>query len=380
MTHDIIVVGAGLFGSVVSERLASHGLKVLIVEKRNHIGGNCWSEIEEETGIEIHKYGSHIFHTSKDHVWEYINRFGSFNDYQHTVWTSFDGSTYSMPINLGTINSYYNINLKPFEVKDFLDNEIKKENIKNPNNLEEKAISLIGRGLYEAFIRGYTIKQWEKDPRDLPEEIIMRLPIRNSYNNRYFNDKYEGIPLEGYGEMFRKILDNKNIDLKINTDWFEFSKNLNLEKTPIIYTGGVDQFFNYKYGRLEWRTIDLVKEVHNIQDFQGCSVMNYADEKTPYTRIHEFKHFHPERTSFHENKTVIYKEYSKIVGDIDEPYYPVNTPNNARLLKKYQNEVNHLDNIWIGGRLGSYKYFDMDDTINSALDLSETLKAKLLNK
>lgn len=367
---DYVIVGSGLFGSVCAERLASSGKKVLVLEKRNHIGGNSWSEPDPETGIEVHKYGSHIFHTSNQKVWDYINRFTTFNDYRHTVWTTYQNRVHSMPINLGTINSYYGINLKPFEVENFLIKERGKEIYEVPKNLEEQAISLIGRPLYEAFIRGYTIKQWEKNPTELPAEIITRLPVRHNYNNRYFNDEYEGIPLKGYGEVFKKLLNHPNITVRLNVDWFSIRKEFK-DDVSIIYTGSIDQYFDYKHGRLEWRSIELEREVHDVEDYQGCSVMNYADLNVKYTRIHEFKHYHPERPA--SKKTVTFKEYSKIISETTEPYYPVNTPRNQKLLALYKQEASLLNKVWFGGCLGDYRYNDMDDTIAAALDLSEVL-------
>lgn len=367
---DFVIVGSGLFGAVCAERLAASGKKVVILEKRNHIGGNCWSEPDSETGIEVHKYGSHIFHTSNQKVWDYINRFTSFNDYHHTVWTTFQGRVYSMPINLGTINAYYGLNLKPHEVEAFLTEERGREVYENPLNLEEQAISLIGRPLYEAFIRGYTIKQWEKDPRELPPEIITRLPVRHSYNNRYFSDTYEGIPLDGYGTVFKRMLDHPNIEVRLNTDWFEVRHELQ-HRFPVIYTGAIDQFFDYKHGRLEWRSIEFEREVYDVPDYQGCSVMNYADLDIPYTRIHEFRHYHPERAAM--KKTVIYTEYSRVISKTSEPYYPINTQRNLSLFKIYKQEASRLKNVWFGGRLGDYRYYDMDDTIGASLELVEEL-------
>lgn len=371
--YDFIIVGAGFFGSVCAERLASEGKKVLVVDKRNHIGGNCWSEIDAETGIEIHKYGSHIFHTSNTRVWHYISKFTKFNDYRHTVWTNYKGKVYSMPINLGTINSYYGLNLRPYEVDEFLVAERGKEQYSNPANLEEQAVSLIGRPLYEAFIKGYTIKQWEKAPTELPAEIIKRLPVRHNYNNRYFSDTFEGIPLDGYASVFQKMLNHENITLKLNTDWFSMREEVQ-GVMPIIYTGGIDQFFDYHHGRLEWRSIELEREVHNCVDYQGCSVMNYADVDIKYTRIHEYKHYHPEREK--NKKTVIVKEYSKIISETSDPYYPVNTPRNSNLLNKYRSDANNLKKVWFGGRLGEYRYLDMDKTINAALELIDDILTK----
>lgn len=367
---DYIIVGAGFYGAVCAERLASQGKAVLIIEKRNHIGGNSWSEPDPETGIEIHKYGSHIFHTSNSNVWKYLNQFTKFNDYRHVVWTTYKNKVYSMPINLATINNFYGLNLSPPEIRSFIEKERNNELYISPKNLEEKAISLIGRPLYEAFIKGYTIKQWGVDPVQLSPEIITRLPVRHNYNNRYFADLYEGIPEEGYGAMFERILKHRNITVKLNTDWFNIHYKFN-SNIPVIYTGPIDKFFNYKYGRLEWRSIEFEKKIILVEDFQGCAVMNYADLNVPYTRIHEFKHYEPSLET--TPATVIYKEYSKIMSGNLEPYYPVNTPYNHNLLKKYMSDAKNLQYVYFGGRLGSYKYMDMDDTVAAALKFVEEL-------
>ncbi len=369
MTAEIIIIGTGFFGTTVAQQLAEAGRKVAVIEKRSHIGGNSYSEIDTETGIEIHKYGSHIFHTSNEMTWEYINRFTEFNDYRHTVWTTYQSRPYSMPINLNTINTFYNTNLAPHEIPAFIAKEIAKEKIHSPRNLEEKAITLIGRPLYEAFIKGYTIKQWEKDPTELSPDIITRLPVRHNYNNRYFNDKHEGIPLNGYGKLFERMLDHQNIEVRLNTDYFDIKNALG--DIPTVYTGPIDRFFNFKYGHLDWRTIDFDRRVHFIPDYQGCSVMNYADDSIPYTRIHEFKHYHPERPQ--TDSTVLFKEFSRIAKQSDEPYYPVNTQRNTNLLEQYSEEPPHQKNVFFGGRLGEYRYLDMDTTIERALEISKQM-------
>lgn len=369
INQEIIIVGAGFFGTTIAERLASTGKKVLVLDKRDHIGGNAYSEIDTETGIEIHKYGSHIFHTSNEEVWAYINRFTKFNGYRHTVWSTYKNQAYSMPINLSTINSFYKKNLKPFQVPDFIRSEAENEQIKAPENLEEKAISLIGRPLYEAFIKGYTIKQWEKKPTELSPDIITRIPVRHNYNDRYFSDKYEGIPLDGYARLFERMLDHPNITVQLNTDYFDIQNEL--IDMPTVYTGPIDRFFGYRHGRLDWRTIDLERSIHEIPDYQGCSVMNYADTAIPYTRIHEFKHYHPERPQ--TRTTVTFTEYSRMATQNDAPYYPVNTTRNIQLLKYYQEEAQKLEHITFGGRLGNYKYLDMDETIETALKYAKVL-------
>ncbi len=368
---DVFVVGAGFCGCTVAERLASAGRKVLVLDKRSHIGGNCYSEIDPSTGVECHKYGSHIFHTNKAHVWQYVNQFVTFNQYRHTVLTTYKDRVYSMPINLATINAYYNVNLKPWEVSKFLDSEREKENYANPANLEEKAVSLVGRPLYEAFIKGYTIKQWDADPKMLSPDIITRLPVRNSFNNRYFRDPYEGIPVCGYTGMFERLLDHPNITVKLSTDYFAMMSGADV--VPTLYTGPIDRFFDYEFGHLDWRTIDFDVQRHDLPDYQGCTVMNYADPEIPYTRIHEFKHYHPERKD--TERTITYTEYSRIAGQVDEPFYPVNTPRNTGLLQQYQGLMADVPHIRFSGRLGSYRYLDMDATIASGLDVAQQMIA-----
>jgi UDP-galactopyranose mutase len=365
MEYDYLVVGAGFFGSVIAERIANDlGLKVLVIDKRSHIGGNCYSEIEPETGVEIHRYGTHIFHTSSRKVWEYITKFTEFNSYHHQVLTTYKNKVYQMPINLETINSFYNLNLKPHEAKEFIKNEIAKEWIKEPKNLEEKAISLIGRPLYEAFIKGYTIKQWDKDPRELPPNIITRLPVRYNYSEDYFVDtRWQGIPLKGYTAVFHGLLASLNIHIELNCDYFENRSDFDIRK-KVIYTGPVDQFYDYKYGKLEWRSISLEKEIVDVDDYQGTSVMNYADLETKFTRIHEPKHLHPER----ENKIPKSVIFFETGGSGDEtPCYPVATEKNRELLQKYKDLSEDREKVIIGGRLGDYSYYDMDKTILAAL-------------
>jgi UDP-galactopyranose mutase len=367
--YSLVIVGSGFFGSVIAERVSNElNKKVLILEKRNHYGGNCYSEIDKETGIEYHTYGTHIFHTSNKKVWDYINKFTDFNSYVHQVLTTYKDRVYQMPINLETINQFYGLNLKPYEVDSFLEKEKSKEpNISSPKNFEEKAISLIGRPLYEAFIRGYTKKQWNKDPRDLPEFILNRLPIRNNYNESYYFSRYQGIPEDGYSKIFEKMLSNKMIEIRYNTNFFDVRQYITNENL-LIYSGPIDQFFDYKFGRLDYRTLNFEKEIHDVKDFQGNSVMNYAEESIPFTRIHEPRHLHPERP--YGNKTITIKEYSAM-DDGNNPYYPVNDSKNTELVKKYREEASNLKNVFISGRLGDYKYYDMHETIQAALELYE---------
>jgi UDP-galactopyranose mutase len=370
ITCDYLIIGAGLFGSVLAERIADDlGAKIVIIDKRSHAGGNCYSEYDAETGIEFHKYGPHIFHTSSKKVWEYINRFGKFNNYRHRGLTTYQNKTYQIPINLGTINSFYNLNLKPREAKELLSKEIKKANIKNPNNLEEKAVSLIGWPLYNALIKGYTSKQWGVHPKDLPSAIISRLPVRYNYQGDYFHDaQWQGIPVEGYTKIFKKMLAPACIDLILNCDFFENRSHFNVRE-KIIYTGPIDQYFNYQYGRLGWRSVRLERTLVESDDYQGTSVMNYADVDIKYTRICEPKHFHPEKKHL-KGKTIIFYETPE--ENNEEPYYPINTEKNCRIYRKYRELARQDDKIIIGGRLGDYAYYDMDKTILAALRCYET--------
>lgn len=367
-----LIVGSGFFGSVLAERIANDlGQNVLVVEKRDHIGGNCFSLDEPETGIHYHLYGTHIFHTPHERVWRYINHFTEFNSYFHQVLTIHKNKVYQMPVNLETINSFYNITLKPYEVEDFLKDEIRKENIAHPRNFEEKAICMMGRPLYEAFIKGYTMKQWQKDPRDMPESVLKRLPFRKNYNESYYNSKWQGIPLHGYGKIFEKLLRSPRIDVRTNIDYFDI-KDLIPASTKVIYSGPIDRFFDYKFGKLEYRTLRFEKEILPFEDYQGTSVMNYADEDVPFTRIHEPRHLHPERTDYPNDRTMIIREYS-LLDDGSNPFYPINDDRNHKLVLRYREESRKLDNIVISGRLGDYKYYDMHDTINHALDMFDQI-------
>ena len=370
---NVWIVGSGFFGAVTAERIASQlDLPVTVIDRRSHIGGNSWSETDPETGVEYHKYGSHIFHTSDEAVWNYITRFTAFNEYRHTVLTTFRNEVFTMPINLGTVNQYYRKAMSPEEARRFVAQEVAKENIRNPRNLEEKAVSLIGRPLYEAFFRGYTIKQWEKDPTELSPDIITRLPVRYNYNHRYFSDRFEGIPTDGYGKLFERLLSHPNIKLKLNTAWKDAASQLPPE-TLVIYTGAIDEFFSYELGALEWRTVDFAAERFDYPDYQGTTVMNYADEHVPFTRIHEFKHYHPERPD--TGKTIIFKEYSRFAKQGDEPYYPVFTERNRKLYEQYLAlAAEKAPHVILGGRLGLYKYLDMDDAISEALKAFETIR------
>ena len=373
MTADLVVVGSGLFGLTIAEQAATElGLKGVLLDRRSHIGGNAYSENEEQTGIEVHRYGAHLFHTSNERVWEYVNRFTGFTNYVHRVYTRHNGIVYPMPINLGTINQFFNAAYSPAEAKALIAEQAGELAGTDPQNLNDKGISLIGRPLYEAFIKHYTAKQWQTPPEELPASIISRLPVRYTYDNRYFNDKYEGLPVDGYAAWLERMAAHPNIEVRLNTDFFsddhEYSREKVLGQIPVVYTGPVDRYFDYAEGDLSWRTIDLEEEVLPIEDFQGCSVMNYPDADVPFTRIHEFRHFHPER-DYTKDATVIMREYSRFANKGDEPYYPVNTSVDREKLLKYRDLAKGEQNVLFGGRLGTYKYLDMHMAIGAALSM-----------
>ena len=367
-----LVVGSGFFGSVFAERIANDRReRVLVIDKRSHIGGNSYSEMDPESGIEYHKYGSHIFHTKDAAVWVYINRFCTFNTYRHKVLANYMGRVYQMPINLSTINEYYGKSFNPDQARQFISEEVSRELFTDPANLEEKAVSQIGRPLYDAFIRGYSAKQWETDPRLLPADIINRLPVRFNYNADYFNDPWQGIPTDGYGALFRNLLNQPNIEVQLNTDFYEIRSQIPAD-CLVIFSGQIDQFFDYRYGTLDWRTLRLENEVVPTGDYQGTSVMNYSDELVPFTRIHEFRHYHDER-NYPPDKSIICREYSKTWVQGDEAYYPVNTDNNKVIYNQYVTAATEYRNVIFGGRLGHYSYLDMDKVINLALKTYENI-------
>jgi len=365
---NLVVVGSGFFGLTIAERCADDlGLRVLVLERRHHIGGNAYSSADPETGIEVHNYGSHLFHTSNRRVWEYVNRFTSFTGYQHRVFTNYRGRVFQMPINLGTICEFAGRALSPDQARALVAEQASEVAKGTARNLEEKAVSLIGRPLYEAFIRGYTAKQWQTDPRELAPEIITRLPVRYTFDNRYFNDTYEGLPVDGYTAWLERMAHHPNIEVRLETDFLDQRDSV-VGSVPVVYTGPLDAYFDFAEGELSWRTLDLEREVVQTGDFQGTSVMNYADEDVPYTRIHEFRHFHPER-DYPTDKTVIMKEYSRFAVGGDEPYYPVNTAEDRERLGRYRETAKREPAVLFGGRLGTYKYLDMHMAIGSALSM-----------
>jgi UDP-galactopyranose mutase len=370
---DLVVVGSGFFGLTVAERVAAGlGRKVLVIDRRPHIGGNAYSAPEPTTGIEVHRYGAHLFHTSNERVWEYVRNFTQFTPYVHRVYTTHRGEVYPMPINLGTINQFFRSAHGPDAARALIREQAAELGGKTPENLDEQGVSLIGRPLYEAFIRDYTAKQWQTDPRELPASIISRLPVRYTYDNRYFNDTHEGLPVDGYTAWLERMADHPNIEVRLGTDFFDDSQPVHKRAVaghiPVVYTGPLDRYFDYRLGDLGWRTLDFESEVLPTGDFQGTSVMNYADADVPYTRIHEFRHFHPER-DYPSDRTVIMREFSRFAGRDDEPYYPVNTPDDRAKLLAYRDLAAAEPGVLFGGRLGTYQYLDMHMAIGAALSM-----------
>lgn len=377
--YDLIVVGSGFFGLTVAERAATQSNKrVLVIERRHHLGGNAYSERDPQTGIEVHRYGAHLFHTSNTKVWDYVNQFTAFTDYQHRVFALHRGQAYQFPLGLGLISQFFGRYFSPQEARALIAEQAQEVTADDAANMEEKAISLIGRPLYEAFVRDYSAKQWQTDPTELPASTITRLPVRYTFDNRYFTDTYEGLPVEGYTAWLENMAADDRIEVRLNTDWFDVADEVRAANpgVPVVYTGPLDRYFDYSEGRLGWRTLDFETEVLDIGDFQGTPVMNYNDAEYPYTRIHEFRHFHPERSEYPKDKTVIMREYSRFAENDDEPYYPINTEKDREILARYRilsTRETAENNVLFGGRLGSYLYLDMHMAIASALTLFENI-------
>ena len=371
---DVVVAGAGLWGCTVARVLAEAGRRVLVLEKRAAVGGNVRCEIDSETGIEVHTYGSHIFHTHLDDVWNFVNRFITFNGYQHKVLARYEDKTYFLPLGLTLVNQFYGLNLTPSELPAFIAKEAAGSKEEVGLNFETQAISFIGRPLYEAFIREYTRKQWGMNPRELSADIIRRLPVRASYDVNYFSDYRQGIPLTGYNSLFDGLLDHSNISVECNAEYALGEIRLaggevhGTEGAPVFYSGPIDALFGYKFGPLPWRSLRFERERVAVQDYQGTSVVNYTGADVPFTRIHEFKHYHPEDArTMSAPATVVCREYPKTWARGDEPYYPVDTPAARDLLARYRAEAAKVPNLVVGGRLGDYKYYDMDRSVAAAL-------------
>lgn len=363
---DLIIVGAGFYGMTIAERAASEGFRVAVVDKRDHIGGNAYTYADPATGIEIHKYGPHVFHTNSEQIFRYLSKFTEWESYEQRTWSVSKGRAYPMPINLATICLFNNRVMSPAEARAWVAENARE--ITEPRNLEEKAISLIGRPLYETFVKGYTLKQWQTDPSELPAEIITRLPVRFNYDNRYFNDTYQCMPKDGYTAIFEKMSATRRISVHLGLDWFDLDAQAR-PPAPVVYTGAIDRYFDYRFGVLGWRTIDLQLETLAIEDFQGCSVMNYADADVPWTRLSEFKHFHPGRA--YEPRTVIAREFSRFASEKDDPYYPINLVEDKARYHAYRELAEQQDDVFFGGRLGTYRYLDMHQAIGAALSAWE---------
>jgi UDP-galactopyranose mutase len=363
MIYDYVIVGSGFFGSICAYELNKQGYKCLVLEKRNHIGGNCYTSNKDN--INIHDYGPHIFHTSNEEVWNWINQFVSFNNFTLRPVANYKGEIYSLPFNMWTFSKLWNVT-HPDQAKKIIKQQ--SEEIGEPTNLEEQAIKLVGRDVYEKLIKGYTTKQWKKNPKELPKEIIKRLPVRFSYDNNYFNDKYQGIPIGGYTQIFEKLLDG--IEVKLETDYLKNKEYWNTQCKKIIYTGPIDAFYDYQFGELEYKTTKFDHKKLNIDNFQGIAMMNYTDEAIPYTRCIEHKHFE----TISSPVTWVTWEYpTEYKAKETEPYYPVNDSENNFKYSQYKNLANDEINIIFGGRLAEYKYYDMHQVIESALNLIENI-------
>ncbi len=356
--YDYLIAGAGLFGAVFAHEMTKRGKKCLVIDKRNHIAGNIYCETVE--GIHVHKYGAHIFHTSNKEIWDYVNRFAEFNNYINSPVASYKDELYNLPFNMNTFSRMWNIKT-PKEAKRIIEGQKADLNISEPKNLEEQALSLVGTDIYEKLIKGYTEKQWGRACTELPAFIIKRLPLRFIYDNNYFNDRYQGIPIGGYTAMVEKMLEGSNVLLE--TDYFEFiKKNPDIAKKT-VYTGMIDEYFDFQLGHLEYRTVRFETEVLDEENYQGNAVVNYTDREVPYTRIIEHKHFEFGT----QPKTVISREYSSEWKPGIEPYYPINDEKNSSLYEQYQALAQKEKNVIFGGRLGHYKYYDMDKVIEAAL-------------
>ena len=357
--YDYLIVGAGLYGSIFAYEINKKGKKCLVIDKRNHIGGNIYCKNIE--GINVHKYGAHIFHTNNREVWDYINQFCEFNNYINSPIANYKGEIYNLPFNMNTFNKLWGV-VTPSEAKEKIEEQKKEFRIIKPKNLEEQAISLIGKDIYEKLIKGYTEKQWGRKATELPSFIIKRLPVRFTYDNNYFNDRYQGIPIGGYTKIIKKMLEG--IDIELNTNFFDNRDYFENIADKIVFTGMIDEFYNYKFGKLEYRSLRFETEILNEENHQGNAVVNYTEREIPYTRIIEHKHF-----EFGEQeKTVITKEYPREWKEGDEPYYPVNDEKNNKLYEKYKELADKEEKVIFGGRLGEYKYYDMDKVIEKVLN------------
>lgn len=362
MKYDYLVVGAGLYGAVFAYEAKKKGKTCLVIDKRDHIAGNIYCE--NVSGINVHKYGAHIFHTSDKKIWEYVNQFAEFNNYINSPVARYKNELYNLPFNMNTFSKMWNI-ATPQEAKEIIASQIADLNITEPKNLEEQALSLVGKDVYEKLIKGYTEKQWGRDCKDLPSFIIKRLPLRFIYDNNYFNDRYQGIPIGGYTKIVEKMLDG--IEVRLNTNYLDNREEFDAMADKIVYTGMIDQFYDYKLGVLEYRSVRFETEELPMENYQGNAVVNYTEREVPYTRIIEHKHFEFGK----QPTTIISREYSSEWKKGDEPYYPVNNDKNNALYQQYKELADKEHKVIFGGRLGGYKYYDMDKVIAAALEMCE---------
>ncbi len=369
MNEKFLLVGAGFSNAVIARELAEQGYQLTVIDKRSHTAGNCHSERDAETGVMVHVYGPHIFHTDNEQVWNYINKFAEFMPFTNRVKTISQGAVYSLPINLHTINQFFNKICSPQEAKKLIESQADLS-IKNPQTFEEQAMRFVGEDLYKAFFYGYTKKQWGVEPKELPASILKRLPVRFNYDDNYFNHRFQGMPKYGYTELVNNILNHENIEVVLNT---EFESSMLDKFDHVFWSGPLDAWFNYDIGRLGYRTLDF-ETFRTDGDYQGNAVINYGDESIPYTRISEHKHFAPWEE--HE-KTICYREHSRLCGKNDIPYYPIRLVDDKELLQQYVEKANKEQKVTFVGRLGTYRYLDMDVTIKEALDTAQKVIASL---
>ncbi len=361
MKYDYLIVGAGLYGAVFAQKKTETGKKCLVIDRRDHIAGNIYSEKIE--GIDVHKYGPHIFHTDKESVWEYVNRFASFNHFVYSPVANYKGELYNLPFNMNTFTKMWPDVKTPEQASARIEEQVRDAGITDPKNLEEQAISLVGIDIYEKLIKGYTQKQWGRPCTELPSFIIKRLPVRMTFDNNYFNHPHQGIPEQGYTEMIRRMLEG--IEVRLNTDYLKEKQDLDSIAEKVVYTGPIDEYFDYKYGELQYRSLRFETEVLDMPNYQGVAGMNYTDEEHPYTRIIEHKHFLFGKDNPY--KTVITKEFSAEWSKRTEPYYPINDEANGIVYRQYKELADREENVHFGGRLGTYRYMDMDQVIEQAL-------------
>lgn len=367
--YDYLIVGSGLYGCVFAHFAKGNGKRCLVIEKRPHLGGNVYCDNIED--INVHKYGAHIFHTSNKEVWNFVNSFVEFNRYTNSPVANFNGKLYNLPFNMNTFYQMWGVTT-PEQAATKIEEQRQAAKIDNPRNLEQQALSLVGKDIYETLIKGYTEKQWGRKCTELPAFIIKRLPFRLTFDNNYFNDLYQGIPIGGYNKLIEGLLDG--IETKTNIDFFENRNELEKIGDKIVFTGAIDRFYDYRFGKLEYRTIRFETQTLDVNNFQGNAVVNYTDSVTPYTRIIEHKHFEPENPAYQNNKTVISKEFSSEWNETSEPFYPVNDNKNSILYQKYKAVASQEKNVLFGGRLAEYKYYDMDDVIEKAIQEWEKLQ------